>query len=138
MKKVTLSRLSVILLPEIKTEKERCFPALDTRAQGHEQSIYVQKYVLRRAFKVVLGRAGAWKEPGSRQSHREREESCCPGPHFQAASAGLGRQGQQGLQGLQNSLQRPAGLGQDSLLKLGIPWEEGSVYLRSSWGWGSS
>lgn len=71
-KNVTISRLSVILLPEIKTEKERCFPALDTRAQGHKQSIYVQKYVLRRAFKVVLGWAGAWKAPGSRQSHGER------------------------------------------------------------------
>lgn len=45
-----------------------------------------------------------------------------------------GQAGSAGLLGLQNSLQKPPGLGQDSLLELGIPREEGSIDLHGQKG----
>lgn len=53
---------------------------------------------------------------------------------------GIGKSGQAGsagLLGLQDSLQKPPGLRQDSPLELGVPWEEGSIDLRSPRAWGS-
>lgn len=83
-------------------------------------------------FKVVLGRAGApqgirWGSGEGRAAQNREEDPSFPRPHLQVGSGGLG---------LQNSLRRPPGLAQDSLLKHGIPLEEGLIDLRRSWGWG--
>lgn len=83
-------------------------------------------------FKVVLGRAGApqeirWGSGKGRAAQNREEDPSCARPHLQVGSGGLG---------LQNSLWRPPGLAQESLLKHSIPLEEGLIDLRRSWGWG--
>ncbi|KAB1264194.1 hypothetical protein Cadr_000020131 [Camelus dromedarius] len=58
-----------------------------------------------------------------RAAQNREADGCCPGPHLQVGSVSLG---------LRNSLWGLPGLSQDSLLKLGIPLEEGLIDLE---GW---
>lgn len=62
------------------------------------------------------------RSQGSGTQNRE-EGPCCPRPRLPVGSASLSRPCPQ------DSLQEPLGLGQDSLLKLGIPRQEGSIDL---------
>ena len=79
-------------------------------------------------FKVVLGRAAAlqeirWGSGEGRAAQNREEDPNCPRPYLQVGSGGLG---------LPNSLWRPPGLAQVSLLKHSIPLEEGLIDLE---GW---
>lgn len=106
--------------------------------QGHKQPADVRK-MCETGFQVALDRAGAHQGPGARgQAPRTGKRVPAVQGHVSQWGQRVGAGRVHRRLGLQDSLQEPLGLGQDSLLELGVPWQEGSIDLSSSWARGSS